>query len=59
MTFLIRHPGDFRAAFSLPLNASTTPFSSPRQFLSRGLQSTVFKTKEKAKTWIPDKKFRE
>ena len=34
-----------------------TPFSSPRQSLSRGPQ--YWKTKEKAKTWIPDKRFRE
>ena len=56
---LIHHPGDFRAVFSLPLNGSITLRSSPRQSLSRGPQSTVFKTKEKAKTWIPDKRFRE
>jgi len=31
--------------------------SSPRQFLSRG--PWYLKTKEKAKAWIPDKKFRE
>jgi len=49
-----RHPGNFRAVFSLPLNGSIASYSSPRQFLSRGPQSTVFKTKEKAKTWIPD-----
>ncbi|MFY9301722.1 MAG: hypothetical protein WAO75_00175, partial [Atribacterales bacterium] len=58
-----RHPGDFRAVFSLPLNASIRNLnylraktwiptsSSPRQSLSRGLQYL--------KTWIPDKKFRE
>ncbi len=27
----VRHPGDFQAVFSLPLNASITPFSSPRR----------------------------
>ena len=31
-----RHPGDFRAVFSLPLNVFIAPYSSPRQFLSRG-----------------------
>jgi len=31
-----RHPGDFRAAFSLPLNGSITFYSSPRQSSSRG-----------------------
>ncbi|HPZ40708.1 MAG TPA: hypothetical protein PLB53_08355 [Candidatus Atribacteria bacterium] len=44
---LIHHPGDFRAVFSLPLNASIASYSSPRQSLSRGPQSTVFKIKRK------------
>ncbi|MFY9302427.1 MAG: hypothetical protein WAO75_03830 [Atribacterales bacterium] len=48
----VRHPGDFRAAFSLPLSVSIIPYSSPRQSLSRGPQ--YLKTKEKAKTWMPD-----
>jgi len=52
-----RHPGNLQAVFSLPLNASITLRSSPRQSLSRGPQS--LKSKEKAKAWIPDKKFRE
>ncbi len=30
-----RHPGDFRTFFILPLNGSITPYSSPRQSLSR------------------------
>jgi len=50
-----RHPGNFRAAFSLPLNGSITLRSSPRQSSSRGPQ--YLKTKEKAKTWIPNKRF--
>jgi len=51
MKLLIHHPGDFRAAFSLPLNGSIAPYSSPRQSLSRG--PWFLKSKEKAKTWIP------
>jgi len=51
----VRHPGNFQAVFSLPLNASITPCSSPRQSLSRGPR--FLKTKEEAKTWIPDKRF--
>jgi len=35
---LLRHPSDFRAAFSLPLNVFIAPYSSPRQSLSRGPQ---------------------
>jgi len=50
-----RHPGDFRAVFSLPLNVFIASYSSPRQSLSRGPQ--YLKTKEKAKTWMPDKRF--
>jgi len=41
-----RHPGNLQAAFSLPLNGSI-----------RG--PWFLKIKEKAKTWIPDKRFRE
>ncbi len=33
-----RYPDNLRAVFSLPLNASITPSSSPRQFSSRGPQ---------------------
>jgi len=51
MTEKSRHPGDFRAVFSLPLNVFIAPCSSPRQSLSRGPQYL--------KIWIPDKKFRE
>ncbi len=42
-----RHPGDLRAVFSLPLNVFIASYSSPRQSLSRGPQSTVFKIKRK------------
>jgi len=46
---LIRHPGDFRAVFSLPLNVFIAPFSSPRQSSSRGpwfLKASGFPTKD-------------
>ncbi len=47
----VRHPDDFRAVFSLPLNVFIAPCSSPRQSLSRGPQYL--------KIWIPDWRFRE
>jgi len=50
-----RHPGDFRAAFSLLLNASITLRSSPRQSLSRGPQ--YLKQKKKKKRGFPTKDF--
>jgi len=47
MTEKSRHPGDFRAVFSLPLNGSITLRSSPRQSLSRGPE--VSKKQRKSK----------
>jgi len=39
------------------LNGSIAPYSSPLNVSARGPQ--YLKTKEKAKAWIPDKRFRE
>ena len=50
-----RHPGDFRAVFSLPLNGSITLRSSPRQSLSRG--PWCLKQKKRQKHGFPIKDF--
>ena len=43
---LIHHPGDFRAVFSLPLNASIAFFVTPAIFKPG---STVFKNQRRSK----------
>jgi len=43
----VHHPGNFRAVFSLSLNVSIAPCSSPRQSLSRGPE--VSKKQRKSK----------